>query len=296
MVNSGTLVLNTEGYSLRGNAGTKFVNKGTFKKTEGSWTTTVEMPLENLGAIHAEVGKFEILHPVASRAQETLYGEGEGASTPNQPHPKCGEPVSCATGNFSETQTDFAIGGRGVGLDLTRTYNSQAAQKGNTARLATAGRVPSAITLWSIKPAKSRRSTRPKEARYRLPKKAADIQSARMDSGYPQRHGRRGYTLTLANQIKYKFAGSSGRLGKRHRPRRQRDDACLQRNRAAGNDHRPRRPEDQAGIQLRRLVESAEDPMKHVVKYTYEGGNLKSVTQPAEAACVGSSNTANRTS
>ena len=31
VVNSGTLVLNTEGYSLRGNAGTKFVNKGTFK-------------------------------------------------------------------------------------------------------------------------------------------------------------------------------------------------------------------------------------------------------------------------
>ena len=42
------------------------------------------------------------------------------------PESKCGDPVSCATGNYSETQTDFAIGGRGVGLDLTRTYNSQA--------------------------------------------------------------------------------------------------------------------------------------------------------------------------
>jgi RHS repeat-associated protein len=31
-------------------------------------------------------------------------------------------------------------------------------------------------------------------------------------------------------------------------------------------------------------VESAEDPLGHVVKYTYEGGNLVSVTQPAETA------------
>jgi Domain of unknown function (DUF6531) len=38
--------------------------------------------------------------------------------------------VSCATGNLFENQTDLAVGGRGVGLDLTRTYNSQAAAAG----------------------------------------------------------------------------------------------------------------------------------------------------------------------
>jgi hypothetical protein len=42
----------------------------------------------------------------------------------NSPHPCAGDPVDCATGNFSESYTDLSIPGRGPGLDLTRTYNS----------------------------------------------------------------------------------------------------------------------------------------------------------------------------
>jgi RHS repeat-associated protein len=38
-----------------------------------------------------------------------------------------GAPVDCATGNQTEEQTDLVLGGRGPGLHLTRTYNSQAA-------------------------------------------------------------------------------------------------------------------------------------------------------------------------
>jgi len=36
-------------------------------------------------------------------------------------------PVDCASGNQTEEQTDLVLGGRGPGLHLTRTYNSQAA-------------------------------------------------------------------------------------------------------------------------------------------------------------------------
>ena len=36
-----------------------------------------------------------------------------------------GDPVNCATGNLTESQTDFAVGGRGPVLGMTRTYNSQ---------------------------------------------------------------------------------------------------------------------------------------------------------------------------
>ena len=127
LVNSGTFILNTIGYSLRGPSGTKFINTGTLKKTEGSWTTTIAMPIENLGAIHVEAGKFEYLYPVIDRESSTQWGGGENPSVLGHPESKCGDPVSCATGNFSETQTDFSVGGRGVGLDLARTYNSQAA-------------------------------------------------------------------------------------------------------------------------------------------------------------------------
>ena len=65
-------------------------------------------------------------HPIVV-GSSTQFGGADNPSAPGHPHPTCGDPVSCATGNFSETQTDLAVGGRGVGLDLTRTYNSQAA-------------------------------------------------------------------------------------------------------------------------------------------------------------------------
>ena len=35
--------------------------------------------------------------------------------------------MNCATGNETESQTDLSVGGRGVPLVLTRTYNSQLA-------------------------------------------------------------------------------------------------------------------------------------------------------------------------
>jgi RHS repeat-associated protein len=39
----------------------------------------------------------------------------------------CGETVNCATGNETTVQTDLAIGGRGLGLNVVRSYNAQAA-------------------------------------------------------------------------------------------------------------------------------------------------------------------------
>ena len=92
-----------------------------------------------------------------------------------------------------------------------------------------------------------------------------------------------GYTLTLANQVKYKFAGSSGRL--ESVTDRDGNATTLTYN-GSGQLTTITDPTSRT-IKLayngEGLVESAEDPMKHVVKYTYEGGNLKSVTQPAEA-------------
>jgi RHS repeat-associated protein len=44
-----------------------------------------------------------------------------------KPDSHCGEPVDCATGNLTESQTDLSVGGRGIPLTFTRSYNSQAA-------------------------------------------------------------------------------------------------------------------------------------------------------------------------
>jgi RHS repeat-associated protein len=52
---------------------------------------------------------------------------GNGNLTNNKPYPCAGDPVNCATGNFTESATDSSVPGRGPALDLTRTYNSLAA-------------------------------------------------------------------------------------------------------------------------------------------------------------------------
>jgi RHS repeat-associated protein len=53
-------------------------------------------------------------------------------AAPNLPRCMKADPVNCATGNFSEVYADVAAGGRGVGLGLTRSYNSIAAAAGET--------------------------------------------------------------------------------------------------------------------------------------------------------------------
>ena len=57
---------------------------------------------------------------------EETYGP-ENEAEPHRPRCVLADPVNCATGNLTETQTDLAVGGRGPGLHMTRTYNSQLA-------------------------------------------------------------------------------------------------------------------------------------------------------------------------
>ncbi len=62
-----------------------------------------------------------------------FYGYDAEGVRPGRVDLCAGDPVNCATGNFFEEQVDFAIGGRGVGLDLVRTYNTQEAASGSGA-------------------------------------------------------------------------------------------------------------------------------------------------------------------
>ncbi len=280
--NSGTLIVNYEEDALQtSSAEAKLVNTGTIKKMEGTGKTIIEWATENLGNILAETGRFDFTNPVLSRAQETLLGSE--SETPNQPQAKCGDPVSCATGNYYETQTDFAIGGRGVGLDLTRTYNSQAAAEGIKGAFGygwtssfsdhlAVNKTSKDTTLYQAN-GSTVPFTEEGGGSFKAPVWTQDTLSGTEGTGY---------TLTLASQIKYKFAGSSGRL--ESVTDRDGNATTLTYN-EAGQLTTITDPASRT-IKLtyngEGLVESAEDPMKHVVKYTYEGENLKSVTQPAE--------------
>ncbi len=283
--NDGTLVLNTEEESLLAGKGeATLINSGVLKKTEGTWAAIVQYETENLGSIQPGAGHIRFTYPVITRESSTQWGGPGNPSTPGHPCPICGEPVVVATGDLAETQTDLSVGGRGVGLNLTRSYNSQAAAEeikgvfgyGWTSSFSDHLVVNKTSKVTTLHQANGSTVPFTEETGevFKAPVWTQDTLSG-TEAG--------GYTLTLANQIKYKFAGSSGRL----ESVTDRDgNATMLTYNEAGQLATITDPVSRT-IKLKYngegLVESAEDPMKHVVKYTYEGGNLKSVTQPGEA-------------
>ncbi len=290
-INDGTLTVNGEeflhtGLYRRGFTGTvpKLVNLGTLQRTEGTGKITIEWASENYDIIDEVSGKFYFTDPLIVRESTSQYGGAENPSAPGESHASCGDPVSCATGNFSETQTDLSVGGRGVGLDLTRTYNAQAAAEGIKGAFGygwtssfsdqlVVNKETKTTTLHQVN-GSTVPFTEETGGAFKAPVWTQDTLSGTEVGGY---------TLTLANQTKYKFAGATGRL--ESVTDRDGNATTLTYN-GSGQLTTITDPVSRT-IKLtyngEGLVESAEDPMKHVVKYTYESGNLKSVTQPAEA-------------
>jgi RHS repeat-associated protein len=248
-----------------------FVNSGTFQKTTGTGISYVQMYFENLGRIEESSGKLKIENPIVRSASDH-FGK----------HCYCGDPVDSATGNYFESQTDFAIGGRGVGLDLTRTYSAQAAAtaaspgifgygwsnsfgdhlvvEGETATLVAANgnTVP---------------FTKSGESSFKAPAWSQSTLSGNAEAGY---------TLTLPEQTNYTFSGA----GKLESVTDRNGNKTTLAYTEAGKlktigDPVSRKitlTYNEAG-----LVESAEDPMGHLVEYSYEGEDLSSVTEAGEA-------------
>ncbi|HSZ13812.1 MAG TPA: RHS repeat-associated core domain-containing protein [Solirubrobacteraceae bacterium] len=297
-INDGTL--NVNGTDARYNVGLyrrseserlpELLNYGTLRKTEGGpLYLQIEFKTINAGIIEESGGPFHFITPVLQEESMEWGGGEENLSAPYDEIAECGESVGCG-GNFSQTQTDFAIGGRGVGLDLTRTYNSQAA----VAEAATGvhgifgyGWSNSFSDHLVLEPANHLATlvqadgstvpfTEDSGEAFTGPAWSQDVLSGSSGSGF---------TLTLENQTVYKFAGATGRL-----------ESVTDRNGNAttlayNGGGELEAITDAAGRKItlaynaKGLVESATDPMKHVVKYEYDAeGDLKSVTQPGEAA------------
>jgi RHS repeat-associated protein len=261
------------------------VNYGLFEKTAGSGITTIGPWFRNEGRV-TWIPETSIYfpHPILNYGEMEMVGE-ENPSAPNREPAICGEDVNCATGNLSKSQTDFSIGGRGVGLDLTRTYNSQAAANGiqgifgygwsssfgdhlaieTTQKRATLTQANGSMVVF----------TEGTGGSYAAPAWSQDSLTGSEAAGY---------TVTLPDQTVYRFSGTTGRLESVT------DRAGNATTIAYNAGGKPETITDPAGRTLKLaynaegLVESATDPMGHAVKYTYEGGSLASVTQPAEAA------------
>jgi RHS repeat-associated protein len=277
--NRDTYNLNAEPYPTwvpqmikKGSSSGRFVNSGQVQRTEGSLNVKVEPPFENQGALNPKSSKIEIERP-----ESLSDSEKQGCS-------KAGDPVSCASGNFSESQTDIAVGGRGVGLILTRGYSAQAAVAASSPGAFGYGWSASFGDRLSVEEsgakvtlAKGDGSTIP-FTRVTGTAYSGPAWSQETLSGSPEA----GYTFTALDQTAYRFSGA-GRL-----------ESIVDRN---GNETtlacdeagRLKAVTDPAGRQLTFAynvsgqVESVTDPMGHVVKYGYEGGNLTTVTMPGEA-------------
>jgi RHS repeat-associated protein len=275
--NQGTFNANTEGFELGIVVGGKgaeplILNTGVFQKTAGTGTTEVEAPFNNSGVIREQSGHLDITDPVKT-ARTNKFGNRSCS----------GDPVECATGDFSETQTDIEVGGRGLGLLLTRTYSAQSAAAATSPGSFGYGWGSSFGDHLAVEEGGAKVTVirgdgatipfaRTSGTAYSGPSWAKETLTGSPESGY---------VFTTAEQAQYCFSGG-GRLM-----------SAADRN---GNETafsydesgRLKTVTDPAGRHLTFTynfggqVESVTDPMGHAVKYAYEGGNLTAVTLPGE--------------
>jgi YD repeat-containing protein len=277
--------------------------------------TTVATTLSVEAAIVTEVrGRHRRRGP---RGGELLGPENEGE--PGRTRACEGDPVDCATGNLTETQTDLNVPGRGVALNLTRTYNSLAAVRAETpgpfgygwswnfgAHLSTSDTYPEGVYAKVQTVEQGNGSTTVFTNGAPAPGVLATLGVG--GGGYP--------LYTLPDQTALHF-GSGGHLtGETDRNGNQTTVAepCeggeeggggvaevrmryadytsgFRRDDVSGGDERSCRIEvtDRAGRKMtlyedaEGLVQRAVDPMGHTVSYGYEEGELTSVTYPGES-------------
>jgi RHS repeat-associated protein len=251
-------------------------------------------------SIKLNVGSIVVVYEPSSLEEEEIDFNRWGAEHEGAPKDKqcfAGGPVNCATGNQVETQSDLSVGGRGPGLNVTRTYNSQ--------RAAIRGRMgtPGPFGYGWTGPA-SAHLTFP-EACWRskegfCEKRGVDVYEENGGgvyfdgpSGGPytapplveatlvREEGK--YVYTLPSQTKLTFNESGQLLSRTDRN----SNAITYAYNSEGNVESI---SDAAGRKLtfkyntEKEVESITDPMGHVVKYGYENGNLTSATEPGEAS------------
>ncbi len=241
------------------------------------------------------VGSIVVKRRLLSTKELAHEAEGYGEGNSGKPEEgRClnGHPVDCATGNQVETQTDLSVGGRGLGLAMTRTYNSLSA-----ATQTEQGAKPGPFGYgWTG-------SYSAHVVFAHFCETCAETASVYQDNGSTTlfeyvgekwvpvgplvqatfaKEGS-GYVYTLPNQSKLYF-NSTGLLTSAA----DRDGNTTTMNR--NSEGRLESVSDPSGRKLsfaynsEGLVESVTDPMGHTVKYTYESGNLASVTQPGESS------------
>jgi RHS repeat-associated protein len=216
-------------------------------------------------------------------AEGGAYGS-ENEGEPDIAVPCGGVPVNCASGNDAEIQTDLAVGGRGPGLRMTRTYNSQLAVAqikagpfgygwsgsysanllvNESAETATVHQDNGSVVTFTGTPTKAFVGAGPW------------VEATLVKEGSS-------YVYTLPSQIKLVFNSAGQLTGEADR-----DGNAV--TLAYGTGGQLESATDGAGRKLtfayngEGQVESIKDPMGNTAKYTYTSGQLASVTLPGVA-------------
>jgi RHS repeat-associated protein len=229
-----------------------------------------------------------LTEPVANEAPELpevvgseLFGSASEAA-PYFPECKKRDPVDCATGNLSETQTDLQIPGLNGGLSLARSYNSQAAASASASGPFGYGwtfNFGASLSVNGTTKVVTVTNANGSTASF-TPTEGGAYSAAPWVQATLLLNGEGNYIYTLPDQRVLTF-NSSGVLQKL--ADRNGNTTTL----SYGSGHLETIT-DPAGRKLtlayngEGLIESAKDPMGHVVKYTYESKNLASVTEPGE--------------
>lgn len=264
-----------KGPSIRPGKGAapKFINKAQVEKTTAfapNYESNISVNFENYGGIAEKTGTLSILSPVSTKNRK------------RQPH--CGDPVNCATGDYSESQADFLIGGRGVGLDLVRSYSAESAATSSGPGAFGYGWTSSfSDHLTLTEGGKTIILTGADDSIVPFAETASEVYTAPIWSqDVLEGNTEKGYVLTLVSQTSYRFSGG-GQL--ESVTDRNGNKTSLAYNEAG----RLETITDPVGRHItfayngEGFVKSAEDPLGHVVKYAYESENLSAVTLPGSA-------------
>jgi RHS repeat-associated protein len=235
-------------------------------------------------------GSFELVSGPSLRIErrrlepEEEYGAfNEGV--PNHKRACAGDPISCAGGNLSESQTDLHLAGRGQPLQLARTYNAQAAVTQASPELFGYGWSSNLGERLIINAgAKTVAVVQPNGSTAVFtgePGVPGVLSAPKWVQARLVLNGDGTYTYTLPTQLAAHFDGSGRLLSEADRSG---NTTTMNRN-AEG---RLESVTDAAGRKLSLAynaggeVETVTDPMGHTVKYAYEAGQLTSVTLPGE--------------
>jgi RHS repeat-associated protein len=217
----------------------------------------------------------------------TTPEEEEGSDHESAPwRPGCfaGGSVNCATGNETKTQADLSVGGRGPGLALRRTYNSQLAVRESSPGpfgYGWTGSYSAHLEEGSEAGTRVVYTGEGEAVRFLKSGEHWMAVSPLVEATLTQEG--EAFVFVLPDQTALHFNGA-GQLTSE--VDRNGNAVTLSRN----SEGRLESVKDGAGraITLKYdsegQVESASDPMGHTVKYGYEGGNLVSVTEPGETS------------